>query len=153
MSMLTPLIRFCITMAVKLLATSHIVVTTENVPKITRFFEDVFSIKPHFENEMFSEFVLPSHFRIAFFKPVGEAAKSFALAKERGTVGVGLTVDDVEGLYASIKDRLDKLGASVTGPPKTHPWGEKSFLLIDPDKNRWEITQSPTKDGMLVNRT
>jgi uncharacterized glyoxalase superfamily protein PhnB len=32
------------------------------------------------------------------------------------------------------------------------PWGERSFLLTDPDGNRWEITQSPSADGMLVNR-
>ena len=38
------------------------------------------------------------------------------------------------------------------GAPKEHPWGEKSFLLIDPDGNKWEITESPTESGMLVNK-
>jgi len=41
---------------------------------------------------------------------------------------------------------------STAGEPKEHPWGEKSFLLIDPDGNRWEITESPTPDGILLNR-
>jgi len=135
-----------------LLAGSHIVITTEDVPRITKFFGEVFSIKPHFENEEFSEFVLPSRFRIAFFRPVGKAAQTFKSASERGVSGFGLTVKDVEAVFSGLQDKLDTYGATVTGPPKTHPWGEKSFLLIDPDGNRWEITQSPSKDGMLVNR-
>ena len=135
-----------------LLACSHVVVATEDVPRITRFFKEVFSLAPYFENEMFSEFVLPSKFRIAFFKPVGLASKTFTSTGERGVTGFGLTVQDVDALYTTIQPKLEAQGAKTGGPPKEHPWGEKSFLLIDPDGNRWEITQSPTPDGTLVNR-
>jgi uncharacterized glyoxalase superfamily protein PhnB len=41
---------------------------------------------------------------------------------------------------------------TISGPPKDHPWGERSFLLTDPDGNRWEITQSPSDNGMLTER-
>lgn len=131
-----------------LLACSHVVIATEDVPRLTRFFQDTFEISPHFENEMFSEFVLPNKYRIAFFKPVGLASKTFTARGERGVMGLGLTVKDVEALFS----RAQAAGAKTGGPPKEHPWGDKSFLLFDPDENRWEITQSPTADGHIPNR-
>jgi hypothetical protein len=74
-----------------LLACSHVLLASDDVPRITRFFERAFDLRPRFENDMFSEFVLPSRFCLA-------------------------------------------------------------FLLTDPDGNRWEITQTPTSDGMLTDR-
>ena len=101
---------------------------------------------------MFSEFVLSSKVRIAFFTPRGPSAQSFDGSAARNAGAVGLTVADVDAVYA----RLDQLRGTfthrVSGPPKEHPWGEKSFLLTDPDGNRWEITQSPSADGLLVDR-
>lgn len=135
-----------------MLACSHLIVATEDVSRMTLFFKEAFALVPHFENEMFSEFVLPSHFRIAFFKPVGLSAKTFSTAGSRGASAFGVTVKDVDALYASLQDRLAGWGASTGGAPKDHPWGEKSFLLIDFDGNRWEVAQSPTQSGMLVNR-
>jgi len=132
-----------------LLAVSHAVLATEDVPRITRFFIDVFSLKPHFENDMFSEFVLPSGFRLAFFKPVGKSAKVFSASGPRNTMSFGLTVKNVDEFYKTIESRTD---CKTEGPPKDHPWGEKSFLLLDCDGNRWEITQSPSADGMIPSR-
>ena len=133
-----------------LLACSHLVLATDDVPRITRFFADLFSMKPGFENEMFSEFILTSQFRIAFFKPVGVSAKSFRSDVERNACAFGLTVSDVDAIYQRAHGNIQSSGISISGAPKTHPWGEKSFLLTDPDGNRWEITQSPSRDGMLV---
>ena len=131
-------------------ACSHLVIATEDVGAMTVFFKGLFEVSPHFSNEMFSEFVLPSRFRIAFFKPVGAAAKYFSSEPSRKGLSLGVTVDDVEALYrkasTEFKDQVE-----LSGPPKDHPWGEKSFLLIDPDGNRWEIVQSPSDDGLLVN--
>lgn len=133
-----------------LLAASHAVFATADVGRITRFFESVFDIAPHFENSEFSEFVLPSRFRIAFFRPVGKAKMSFRESGERAAQAVGLTVNGVEALYQRVIDRTD---CQTSGPPKDHPWGEKSFLLVDPDGNRWEIAESPSKDGMLISKS
>lgn len=135
-----------------LLAVSHAVLATNDVPRITRFFSEAFALTPHFENDMFSEFVLPSGFRLAFFKPVGKSAKVFSADGPRNTQSMGLTVKNVDEFYTSLLARLDALGGNTEGPPKDHPWGEKSFLLLDCDGNRWEITQSPSTDGMLKNR-
>lgn len=135
-----------------LLAVSHLVLATDDVPRITRFFAAAFGLDPHFENEMFAEFVLPSRFRIAFFKPVGASAKSFHAAADRRGSAFGITVDDVDAAYQQIAALQGDVPLTLSGPPKEHPWGEKSFLLTDPDGNRWEITRSPSEDGMLRDR-
>ena len=133
------------------LACSHVVLASGDVPRITRFFAEVFGAAPQFENEMFSEFVLPSRFRLAFFKPVGASARSFQVTAERGGSALGLTVSDVDAVFQSLS-ALQGFPIELSGPPKDHPWGERSFLLTDPDGNRWEIAQSPSVDGMLEER-
>jgi len=135
-----------------LLACSHLIIATGDVPKMTAFFGQAFEAVPHFENEMFSEFVLPSKFRVAFFKPVGESARTFSATRERAGSAFGVTVTDVEALYARVTGMAEVFALTLSGPPKEHPWGEKSFLLTDTDGNRWEIAQTPSPDGMLTNR-
>jgi uncharacterized glyoxalase superfamily protein PhnB len=132
-----------------LLACSHLVLASGDVPRITRFFGQAFSMSPHFANEMFAEFLLPSGFRIAFFKPVGPTAKTFSTSADRRTVSHGITVDDVDAVHTVVAG-LE--ACTVSGPPRDHSWGERSFLLTDPDGNRWEVTQAPGADGMLKNR-
>jgi uncharacterized glyoxalase superfamily protein PhnB len=135
-----------------MLACSHLLIATDDVPGMTGFISRLFELAPHFENDMFSEFVLPSKFRLAFFKPVGASAKSFQAAAERGGCAFGITVADVERIYGKLSAMPAGLGLRLSGPPKEHPWGEKSFLLTDMDGNRWEITQTPSPDGMLIDR-
>jgi uncharacterized glyoxalase superfamily protein PhnB len=131
-------------------AASHLVLATADVSAITRFFAEAFDIVPAFENDMFSEFVLPSKFRIAFFVPVGASAKTFDAGSSRAAGSIGLTVDDVDVVYGRIRSMQGQWPCNVSGPPKDHPWGERSFLLTDPDGNRWEITRAPSPDGLLV---
>jgi len=133
-------------------ACSHLVIATDDVPAITRFFANLFGERPRFENDLFAEFVLPSRFRIAFFKPTGASAKAFRASADRSASAFGVTVADVDACYRTVTEMPASLGIQVSGPPKTHPWGEKSFLLTDMDGNRWEITQAPSSDGMLTDR-
>ena len=134
------------------LACSHLLVATADVPRMTAFFAEAFAARPHFENDMFSEFVLPSKFRIAFFKPVGASAQSFQAAANRSGCAFGITVSDVDGLHRKLAAMPAAQGLKLSGPPKEHPWGEKSFLLTDMDGNRWEIAETPSPDGMLTDR-
>ena len=134
------------------LAVSHVTIATQDVPRITRFVSQVFEITAHFENAEFSEFILPSRFRIAFFHPVGKSAKTFDAAGARNTSGLGITVTALDSFFERFDSLIKTVGGSHEGAPKSHPWGEKSFLLIDPDGNRWEVTESPSADGMLVTR-
>lgn len=133
-------------------ACSHLVIATENVPQSAKFFAEAFSIAAHYENDAFAEFILPSRFRIAFFKPMGESARSFASDDDRGATGIGITVTDVNAMYAHLETMIPQYQIRLSGPPKNHSWGEKSFLLFDPDGNRWEVTQSPSADGLLVEK-
>ena len=136
-----------------LMACSHVLLASDDVPRVTRFFEQAFDLRPRFENDMFSEFVLPSRFRLAFFKPVGVSASSFRADASREASALGLTVSDVDAFFQKMMSFHEPaMSFVVSGPPKEHPWGEKSFLLTDPDGNRWEITQTPTSDGMLTDR-
>ena len=135
-----------------LLACSHLIIATADVPKMTAFFGQAFEAVSHFENDMFAEFVLPSKFRVAFFKPVGESARTFRATGERAGSAFGVTVTDVDALFTRVSGMVEAFGLILSGPPKEHPWGEKSFLLTDGDGNRWEIAQTPSPDGMLTNR-
>ena len=135
-----------------LMACSHVLLASDDVPGITRFFERAFGLTPRFENDMFSEFVLPSKFRLAFFMPVGLSARTFRADAGREGSALGLTVSDVDTLFQTLTSLGADAAIALSGPPKEHPWGEKSFLLTDPDGNRWEITQSPAADGMLTER-
>ncbi len=134
-----------------ILACSHLTIATDDVRRIAAFFARTFAIPAVFENEMFAEFVLPSRFRVAFFKPVGASAHQFRASADRGGCAIGVTVPDVGATYAAIVAAAPA-GVELSGPPKTHSWGEPSFLLTDPDGNRWEITQAPSETGLLVDR-
>lgn len=139
-------------MSSRTLACSHALLVSDDVPRMMAFVTRVFGLAAHFENQDFGEFVLPSGFRLAVFRATGAAGKYFDAQGSRGASSLGITVTDVDAFYRALEPALAALGARVSGPPKEHPWGEKSFLLIDPDGNRWEIAQSPTPTGELVNR-
>ena len=136
----------------RVLTCSHALLVSEDVPRMMGFIKMLFSIAAHFENEDFGEFVFPSGFRLAVFRATGAAGKYFDPLGARGTVALGVTVKDVDLLFAELAGLRENWSFEVSGPPKEHPWGEKSFLLIDPDGNRWEIAQSPTESGKLVDR-
>jgi uncharacterized glyoxalase superfamily protein PhnB len=116
---------------------SHLLLATGDVPRMARFVREVFGLEPRFENAEFTEFVLESGFRIAFFLPKGAAGRHFEAEGSRATAAFGMTAADVDALHARAAEKAAALGLTVSGPPKTHPWGEKSFLLLDPDGNRW----------------
>lgn len=131
-------------------ACSHAVVASPDVGRVAGFFREVLEQPPHYEHRDFVEFVLPSGFRLAFFRPTGPAAARFRAEASRDGIALGLTVPDPDALHRRVVDVMADWGADVSGPPKDHPWGERSFLLVDPDGNRWEITRAPRDDGMLA---
>jgi uncharacterized glyoxalase superfamily protein PhnB len=128
------------------------VLASDDVPRIAAFFREAFEIEAHYANDLFADFVLPSKFRVAFFKPVGASAKLFRAAADRDGCSFGATVTDVDATYRRLEAMIERYPIHLSGPPRDHPWGERSFLLTDPDGNRWELTHAPAADGMLVNR-
>jgi hypothetical protein len=133
-------------------ACSHALVVSADVPRAARFLSEGLELVPAYENDQFVEWVLPSGFRLALFAATGAASKYFDAAGVRGASALGLTVSDVDAVHARLVGLAGELALTLSGPPKEHPWGEKSFLVIDGDGNRWEIAQSPSGDGMLVPR-
>ena len=131
-------------------ALSHLVIATQQVSRFASFFQDLFEVVPHYHTKEFCEFVLPDRTRIAFFVPVGKAARYFR-SEPQHSIAFGITVSDVEKIYEKASALKERYKLVLSGPPKAHPWGEKSFLLIDFDQNRWEITQSPSSSGKLNN--
>lgn len=130
---------------------SHVVLAVDDVERQNRFFTGFFGLTAHYANREFCEFVLPSGFRVAFFRPIGKTKDFFATDGIPHHASFGVTTHAIDALYAKVKD-WEAEGVRASGPPKDHPWGEKSFLLIDPAGFRWEVTQSPTPDGRLVDR-
>jgi catechol 2,3-dioxygenase-like lactoylglutathione lyase family enzyme len=136
-----------------IVACSHVTLTSTDVPRSMRFLETFLGIAPRYANDEFGEFVLNSGFRIAVFAVLGKTREYFNADGERGTLALGVTTRDVDGTYALLHAQEEQLGLKFSGPPKAHAWGEKSFLLIDPDGNRWEVAQAPSPShGMLVDR-
>jgi len=133
-----------------LLGCSHLTLTTEDVPRMMRFLKEAFGLEARYQVEEFGEVVLPSGFRIAVFTVVGPAQRYFSAQANRAAGAIGVTVADADAVFATVTGLADELGLRLSGPPKDHPWGERSFLLIDPDGNRWEVTKSPTPSGMLT---
>lgn len=133
-------------------ALSHLVITSEDVKAITHYFSLLFNTKPHFANDDFSDFVLSDNSRIAFFRPTGKAKKFFNNVDTPSNVSYGVTVDNVDMFYQHALKLCDNFDHEFSGEPKDHPWGEKSFLIIDIQGNRWEITQSPSASGKLINK-
>jgi ribosomal-protein-alanine N-acetyltransferase len=134
-------------------AHSHMVVTSKKVSTMTTFVQSFFEIKPYYSNRQFAEFILPHGFRLAFFAAIGKTVDYFSAEGERHFSSFGVTTRCIDFLYQKTqRPEFIDMGVKVSGPPKEHPWGEKSFLMIDPDGNRWEITESPSASGMLVNR-
>lgn len=133
-------------------AVSHLTLATPDVARMLRLLQTLFGVRPAFENEQFGEVVLPSGFRIAFFRVTGATAAWFTEDADRRGVALGVTVEDVEATWQLVAARLGEDGLAASGPPKDHPWGERSFLLVDPDGNRWEVTQAADAGGMLPTR-
>lgn len=66
-----------------LIAHSHLVITTKDVALITDYWSELLEIEPHFQNKGFSEFVLPSGLRFAFFLPTGKSGQHFSSESDR----------------------------------------------------------------------
>ena len=65
------------------IAHSHLVIATKDVALITDYWSQLLEIEPHFQNKGFSEFVLPSGFRFAFFLPTGKSGQHFSNESDR----------------------------------------------------------------------
>ena len=64
------------------------------------------------------------------------------LSDRKRSFHVEIDCNDLDGTYADFQ----KLGIPTEGPPTVRPWGERDFLVVDPDGNLVECGQRRTKD-------
>lgn len=92
--------------------------TVADVEKSKRFYEDLLGFEPDAYYE-------PTHWQS--YKV--QEGVFFAVGEEPGsTEEAAIGVDDIEGLWLRIKDRVE-----VVSPLAKTPWGTYRFVIKDPD--------------------
>ncbi|MFH1378362.1 MAG: VOC family protein [Planctomycetota bacterium] len=99
------------------------IVNTTKLAEIKAFYTTNFGFKPTFDAEMYLGLKSPAGLEIAFMTP-SEGGQGYS--------GQSLTfsfeVDDVDAEYARVK----ALGLTIIAEPKDNPWGDRSFITVDP---------------------
>jgi hypothetical protein len=117
-----------------MLTCSHVILASDDVPRISGFFCEAFDVPPHYENDMFADFVLPSRFRVAFFKPVGASARSFRAEADRDACAFGATVADVDLVYGRLVAMSGRFPDSVERSAQGPSLGRRASS----DRSRWQ---------------
>jgi catechol 2,3-dioxygenase-like lactoylglutathione lyase family enzyme len=60
-----------------------------------------------------------------------------------GQFHVEIEADDLEGMHAELR----AAGIEPESPPQDRPWGERDFMVVDPDGYRLEFSLPPRRDG------
>ena len=91
-----------------------------NVERSKQFYEAILGFEPagYYEQTRWQSYRIQE----GMFFAVGEAPGS--------TNEVSMTVDDIEGLWARVKDKVE-----VIHPLEKTPWGTYRFVIQDPDGN------------------
>ena len=105
-------------MAVKRIETN---VATQSVPEIKKFYSDLFGLE-----------VVMDHGWIVTLASNETAMTQISIASEGGSgtpvPDISIEVDDVDTVYAKIKD----LGYEITYELTDEPWGVRRFYVYDP---------------------
>lgn len=111
---------------------SNICIITENVTRLTRFYETIFQTKA--EGDDIHSALSTDGAGIAIYsKKAAETDMSFEFSKYwgSGNFTIGYNVDDVDKEY----ERLRSLKVDFITAPTTWPWGARSVHFRDPDGN------------------
>ena len=115
------------------LSNSHLVLTTKEVSVITDFWRQLLEQEPHFENKGFAEFVLNSDFALPF--PANrDSGKTFfsATMDPRDHCGIGITVKDIDAVYARCTALHNKFPSRDAGAPKSTPGVKRASCSLIP---------------------
>src|SRR5690554_6889623 len=102
---------------------SDICIITENVPFLTRFYENILDVKAD-GNEVHASFVLGEEGIAIYSKKAAENDMHFDFSKYwgAGNFTIGINVKDVDKEY----ERLRSLNVNFINSPTTFPWGARS---------------------------
>jgi catechol 2,3-dioxygenase-like lactoylglutathione lyase family enzyme len=99
-------------------------ITTSNLDGVRAFYVDKLGFTVTFDAPMYLGLRCGEHVEIAFITPDDEKCATFA--------GGGLTLClEVENVDAE-HDRIRSLGIPVVQEPRDNPWGDRSFVALDP---------------------
>lgn len=111
---------------------SDICIITENVPLLTRFYENVLQVKADGDG-IHASLVIGKKGIAIYSKKAAENDLKFDFSKYwgSGNFTIGLNVDDVDQEY----ERLKAQNIEFITAPTTYPWGARSVHFRDPDGN------------------
>jgi len=111
---------------------THSCIITENVKKLSDFYQEVLQIKPQAYGDDYVEFPTDCGVLSLFgFKAHEELAKGSVKPASNGCLELEFNVDNVNDEYT----RLQQFDVEIVKPLTTQPWGNCSFYFRDPDGN------------------
>jgi uncharacterized glyoxalase superfamily protein PhnB len=106
-------------------------IVTDDVRGLVGFYEQVTRVPARWGNEVFAELATPAGtVAIAGTRTVELFGAGAAHAADNHSVIVEFRVADVDAEFARLRADV-----TVVLEPTTQPWGNRSFLLRDPDGN------------------
>ncbi len=116
----------------KLKSVSGFTVYVQDLNKTSKFYSDLGFLKSDEDDGLHASFRL-NWFTIDFVaakKETKEEFKTDSEAKEKGKgVYFDISVDDVDAVYKEVLE----LGYEPSSAPRDWPWGDREFVLKDPD--------------------
>ena len=111
---------------------SHVCIVTDDLNRLSRFYQKVLKIEPRVFRGEYVEFPTPgatlSLYRLASHEELAPGTMEAAL---NHSVELEFEVADVDAEYV----RLKKEQIDWVMPPRDLPWGYRSFYFRDPDGN------------------
>ena len=118
---------------------------TDDLERVTQFYEGVTGVKAVRYTPVFAELILPScTLAIGHTQTTQLFGEDSARPADNHTVIIEFRVSDVDGEY----DRLKPLVADWVQEPTTMPWGNRSILFRDPDGNLVNFFTPVTEDAI-----
>ncbi|MDQ7096714.1 VOC family protein [Desulfosporosinus sp. PR] len=111
---------------------THSCIITNEVKKLSEFYEKVLQIKAETSGDEYAEFPTDCGILSIFSFSLQESlAKGSSLPGSNRNLILEFNVANVDDEYM----RLEKLGVEFVKPLTTQPWGNRSFYFQDPDGN------------------
>ena len=107
-------------------------IITDDVSRLTDFYERVTGVKAEWSTEDFAELRTTSGtLAIGSTRTVGLFAPGSARPADNHTVIIEFLVDDVDSVHRNLTGFV----TDFVNEPTTMPWGNRSLLFRDPDGN------------------
>ncbi len=112
----------------------------ENLPRSKKFYEEIFSVKPVFEDQSCT--VLRLENVMLNLLDISESATLITPAKVGDRTGGSRLVFTIRVQSVDeVCDQLKMHGVELLNGPIDRPWGRRTAAFSDPAGNTWEIAQ------------